>query len=139
MATSLVAVIVGGLVQLTAFAARATLEAGRTSFAVVVAQQKMEELLPEAGLGLSLSPAAALNSNLDGFFDFVDRHGRQTGSGATPPPSTDYVRRWSVRSVPDADTLIVEVQVTDIRNAASAAAAHGHQVHIVAAKAGKAL
>jgi Tfp pilus assembly protein PilV len=45
VATSIVAVTVGGLAQLTALAARANVQAGRTSFAVVVAQQKTEEIL----------------------------------------------------------------------------------------------
>ena len=118
------------------------MQAGRTSIAVVVAQQKTEEILSEAGLGLNLSPAAALTTNADGFFDFVDRRGRPTGSVAATPGS-DYLRRWSVQPVSGGETLIVQVRVIDIRNATSAATAAFratgiNEVRIVAAKAGKA-
>ena len=144
VATSIVAVTVGGLAQLTALAARANVQAGRTSFAVVVAQQKTEEVLAEAGLDLNASPAAALTTNVDGFFDFVNRHGRPTGSSATTPPGSDYLRRWSVQPVGGGETLIVQVRVIDIRNATSAGTAAllatgMHEVRIVGAKARKAL
>jgi type II secretory pathway pseudopilin PulG len=143
VATSIVAVTVGGLAQLTALAARANVQAGRTSFAVVVAQQKTEEILAEAGLDLNASPAAALTTNVDGFFDFVDRHGRPTGSSATTPPGSDYLRRWSVQPVSGGETLIVQVRVIDIREATSAGTAALlatgiNEVRIVAAKSRKA-
>jgi type II secretory pathway pseudopilin PulG len=143
VATSIVAVTVGGLAQLTALAARANVQAGRTSFAVVLAQQKTEDILSEAGLGLNPSPAAALTTNVDGFFDFVDRRGQPTGSGATTPPGSDYLRRWSVERASGGETLIVQVRVIDLRNATSegtaALLATGtHEVRIVAAKARKA-
>ena len=112
--------------------------------AAIVARAKMEDLLPDADLGLKLSPAGALTNNLDGCFDFVDRRGQSMGAGATPPPGTNYLRRWSVARAADADTLIVQVQVTDIINASSAGAGaflggRGDYVRVAAAKFRKAL
>jgi hypothetical protein len=144
VATTIVAVTVGGLAQLTAYAARASVQAGRTSSAVIVAQQKLEEILPEPDLALNLSPDGALTSNLPGFFDFVDCHGRPLGGGATRPAGSDYLRRWSVQPGGGGETLIVEVRVFDLRGVTSAATAPSlatqpNEVRIVAAKRSKAL
>ena len=136
VAIGIFTVAVVALAQLTAIAARANLQAGRTSFATVIAQQKIEELLP-ADLVSNLSPAGALTTSLDGWFDFVDRHGRSVGTGARPPSGTDYLRRWSVELVTGTDTLLVQVAVIDIRQAMTAAAmaSRSHeQVWLVAAK-----
>lgn len=126
------------LAQLTVIAARANLQAGRTSFATVIAQQKVEELL-SGDLAPNLSPAGALTTSLDGWFDFVDRHGRSIGSGARPPSGSGYLRRWSIEPVTGTDTLLVQVAVIDIRQAMTADAAamasrRPDQVWLVAAK-----
>ena len=126
------------LAQLSVIATRANLRAGRTSFATVIAQQKIEELLSE-DLAANLSPAGALTTSLDGWFDFVDRHGRSVGTGARPPSGSDYLRRWSVEPLTGADTLRVQVAVIDIRQAMTGDAAaidsrRPDQVWLVAAK-----
>jgi type II secretory pathway pseudopilin PulG len=126
------------LAQLTAIAARANLQAARTSFATVIAQQKIEELLP-GDLAVNLSPPGALTTSLDGWFDFVDRHSRSLGSGARPPAGSDYLRRWSVEPVTGSETLLVQVAVIDMRQAMTADAAamasrRPDQVWLVAAK-----
>jgi type II secretory pathway pseudopilin PulG len=114
IATSIFAAAVVSLAQLAGMATSANLQAGRMSFATVIAQQKIEELLA-ASPALDLSPAGALTSSLDGWFDFVDGHGRTIGAGASPPVGSDYLRRWLVEPVSDSDTLLVRVVVTDIR------------------------
>ena len=131
-------VAVVALAQLTVIAARANLQAGRTSFATVIAQEKIEEILPE-DLAPNLSPAGALTTSVGGWFDFVDRHGRSVGTGARPPSGSGYLRRWSVEPVIGTDTLLVQVVVIDIRQAmtadAAAMASRRHeQVWLVAAK-----
>ena len=114
------------------------MQAGRTSAATVIAQQKIEELLPE-DLASNPSPPGTLTASLDGWFDFVDRHGRSIGSGARPPLGSDYLRRWSIESVTGSDTLLVQVVVIDSRQAmapvaAASASRRPDQVWLVAAK-----
>jgi type II secretory pathway pseudopilin PulG len=122
VAMAIFIVVAAGLGQLATLAAGANLRAGRTSLATVIAQQKIEELLSDPGLAHNLSPPRALTSSLDGWFDFVDRRGRPIGPGATPATGSDYLRRWSVEALTDSATLVVQVEVSDIRNATSAAA-----------------
>jgi type II secretory pathway pseudopilin PulG len=124
------------LAQLTVIAARANVQAGRTSVATVIAQQKIEELLPQ-DLASNLTPAGALTTSLDGWFDFVDRNGRSIGSGARPPSGSDYLRRWSIAPMTGTDTLLVQVVVLDSRQTATAATMASRrpdQVWLVAAK-----
>jgi Tfp pilus assembly protein PilV len=123
VAMAIVMVVAGGLGQLATLAAGANLRAGRTSLATVIAQQKIEELLSDPGLAHTVSPARALTSSLDGWFDFADRRGRPTGAGASPAAGSDYLRRWSVERLTDRATLVVQVEVTDIRNATSGGSA----------------
>jgi type II secretory pathway pseudopilin PulG len=135
VAISIFAAAVVSLAQLTGMATSADLQAGRTSFAAVIAQQKIEELLA-ASPAIDLSPAGALTNSLNGWFDFVDGHGRTIGTGASPPVGSDYLRRWSVEPVSDSDTLVVRVLVTDIRNAMSVGvlSPRANQVRLVAAR-----
>ena len=123
VAMAIFMVAAGGLAQLATLAAGANLRAGRASSATVIAQQKIEELLSDPGLARNLSPARALTSSLDGWFDFVDRRGRPIGAGASPAAGSDYLRRWSVERLIDSATLIVQVEVTDIRNGTSGGSA----------------
>ena len=76
VAMSLVAVGVAGLAQLVALTAYANLQAAHTTIAAVLAQQKMEELLPAAAGELAPSPADALGRNVEGYADFLDRAGQ---------------------------------------------------------------
>jgi type II secretory pathway pseudopilin PulG len=143
VAMGLVVGAVGAVAPLVVLATRANLQAGRTSFAAVVAQAKLEALLPDLDLGLNPSPAGTLDTNIDGYFDFVDRHGRTLGSGEVPPPGTDFIRRWSVQRVADADTTIVQVQVINVRSGMAPGpgafvGGRGESVRLVTAKSGKA-
>ena len=136
VAMTLFAVAAAAVAQMTTFAARTNLQAGRSSLATIIAQQKLEELLGDAGSVLQPSPAGALTASLDGWFDFVDPRGRSIAAGVSPPSGSDYLRRWSVAPLSGTDALIVQVVVTDVRNAGVAAPASPgqDQVRIVAVK-----
>jgi prepilin-type N-terminal cleavage/methylation domain-containing protein len=134
VAMALFAVAAGVLAQLAAWSRRANAQAGRMSAATVVAQNKIEELLPDVGVTLNVSPAGALTNSLNGWFDVVDSRGRP-GGGALPAAGPNFLRRWSVEPLADSDTLILRVVVTDASDVASAAGVERpNRVSLVAAK-----
>src|SRR3954470_2965350 len=140
VAAGLLAVALVTLCELFVAAMRSNLDSRSTTYATVLAQQKVEELRaltwgfdPEGipitdtttdtavdpaqrfgGTGLSSSPATALHRNTAGFTDYVDRFGHKLGGGASPPPNTAYTRRWSIAPVPSssANTVVIQVLVT---------------------------
>ena len=66
------------------------------------------------GPGLGASPPGTLESNLPPYVDFLDAGGRWVGTGSDPPRNAAFIRRWSVRPLPDAPdrTLVLQVLVT---------------------------
>lgn len=129
------------LAQLSVLSIRVNHVARWTTFATVLASQKMEQLqaltwtfdgngarvsdtttdttaTPErsaGGTGLAPSPAGALVQETSGYCDFLDAHGRALPSlddGTVPPAATAYVRRWSIETLPAADGLMIQVSVT---------------------------
>ena len=109
---------VASLAQLFVASAYANRGANTTSVTLLLAEQKMEELLGETGLGPS--PPGALTVNTAGYFDSLDASGRSLGittillpPGAAPP-GTAYICRWSISPPPDspAAALVVQVLVT---------------------------
>jgi type II secretory pathway pseudopilin PulG len=85
------------------------------SDATVLAQQKMEQLLgesPSGGTGLSPLVGGSLTSNMDGWFDYVDRSGQSLG-GSEALGNGVYTRRWAVEPLPSSttDTLVIHVLV----------------------------
>jgi prepilin-type N-terminal cleavage/methylation domain-containing protein len=132
VATTIVAVGVAALAQLVALAGHTNLQAKWTTIATVLAQEKIEELLPAAADGLTPSPADALAHNVDGFCDFADSSGRLLGPGPATPAGSAYLRRWSIDPLPEAHktTWVLQVLVTDLRNRIVA--------RLVVAKSGKA-
>jgi prepilin-type N-terminal cleavage/methylation domain-containing protein len=144
-ATTLLTVALAGLAQLFAVATRANSSARATTYAAILAQQKMEQLrnltyafdplglprtdvdtdlttvpeLPNGGTGLRPSPAGALGANTVGYVDYVDANGTSLGGrAAIPPPGAVYIRRWSVEPLPTNpnDTIVLQVLVTRNRN-----------------------
>jgi hypothetical protein len=139
VAATILIVTLAGLAQLFMLSVRANTSAKATSYAALLALQKMEQLrgltwgfdvqgLPAAdtstnvtaaaaaggGTGLTPSPPNALGRNTDGYCDFLDRHGRVIGGGMTPPRDTAYVRRWSIEPLaahPE-NTLVLQVFVS---------------------------
>src|SRR4051812_21910768 len=140
VAAGLLAVAPVTLCELFVAAMRTNLDSRSTSYATVLAQQKVEELRaltggfgpvgvpitdttantavdpaqPSGGTGLSSSPATALHLNTTGFADYVDRFGHKLGGGANPPPNTAYTRRWAIEPIPSSsgNTVVIQVLVT---------------------------
>jgi prepilin-type N-terminal cleavage/methylation domain-containing protein len=140
VATTIMTVGVAGLAQMFVLSTRANTSAKVTTYASVLAQQKMEQLrgltwgfdvlglpmtdtttnvtvVPETavgGKGLSPSPESSLGTNTDGYCDFVDKFGKPLGGGTVPPAGTAYIRRWSVEPLPTNpnNTIILQVLVT---------------------------
>jgi len=141
VAATILTVALTALAQLLAVSTRANSSAKTTTYAALLAQQKMEQLrslawttditvAPESaagGTGLSPSPPDALRRNTTGFVDYLDRSGTVLGTGTTPPVGTVYIRRWSVAPLPTdpANTVVLQVRVTRNRNQGMADAATG--------------
>jgi hypothetical protein len=73
-----------------------------------------------AGTGLAPSPAGTLDSNVDGFVDYLDAHLNVVGTGTVPPAGSVYVRRWAIVAHPDDPDHTRVLQVLVIPVAASA-------------------
>ena len=152
VATGLLATALVTLAQLFGMSTRANLGARNTTYAAVLAEQKLEELrsltwgfdgnglpisdsttntavtpeTPGGGRGLEPSPLSALQENTQGYVDYVDQWGNKVGTGGTAPPvEAIYTRRWSVTPLPTNpnNTLIIQVLVT--RNKARGSADEG--------------
>jgi prepilin-type N-terminal cleavage/methylation domain-containing protein len=144
----LMAVGLMSLVQMFGLSTRNNLAARSTTYATVLAEQKLEELraltwgfdvqglpvsdtstdttvtpeTPSGGTGLSPSPGGALRANTPGWVDYVDQWGDKLGGGAVPPENAVYTRRWSVEPLPTNpnNTLIIQVLVTRLRDRGAA-------------------
>jgi hypothetical protein len=125
------------MAQLLGACIRANLASRTTTYAAVLAEQKVEELraltfgfdadgrpvtdlssdtssAPETmdgGVGLSPSPGRTLGENSPGFVDYVGLFGNKLGGGREPPPGTVYTRRWAVEPVPGRADAAVVIQV----------------------------
>ncbi len=116
VATAVLVVGVVGLAQLSLVGAKANAEAGRTTTAAILAQQKMEALRSTSwGSGaLAPSPVDALAMDRIGYVDYLDAGGRVLGDGTAPlPPDARYVRRWAIAPLPSdpVNGLILQVLV----------------------------
>lgn len=135
VATALLATAVVTLAQLFGVAVRRNLASRDTTYATILAVQKLEEL--RAALTIAPdgdpdwdpdwdpdgAPGSALQENTVGWVDYVDQFGRTLGDGETPSRSAPsrsapsrsavYIRRWAVQPLPaDPDnTLIIQVVV----------------------------
>lgn len=153
VATTILTIGLMSLAQLVTMAVRANHGSRATTFAVVLAQQKMEQLRglawsidsfsqpvtdtttdvisvperPSGGTGLSRSPTGALAHNAAGYCDFLDGRGESLGGGTSPPDGTVYIRRWSIEPLPvdPANSIVVQVLVTTWRNRGLAGAPGG--------------
>jgi hypothetical protein len=74
------------------------------------------------GPGLAVSPAS-LDANTPGYVDYLDQHGRWTGTGVAPPAAAVFIRRWSVTPLPGSasDALVLRVLVTTVTRESQAA------------------
>ena len=80
-----------------------------------------EELLAEDAGTLAPSPADALGHDADGFADFIDAAGHTLGGSPVAPPGSEYLRRWSIDSLPGSRnvTWVLQVLVIDLRSRAA--------------------
>ena len=132
-----------GVAQLFAVSTKANRTARNQTSAVALAEQKIEQIrslswgfdlngqgLPvtdtttnlavyphtNTGSGLNPSPSDSLLVNSDGFVDYLDTNGVWVGTGATPPGSAAYIRRWAILPLPTNpnNTLVIQVLVTAV-------------------------
>ena len=148
VATGLLATAIVTLAQLFALSTRTNVASHNTTYAAVLAEQKMEELrglvwgfdtqgLPisdtatdtsvtpmtaSGGTGLQPSPTTALQENTTGYVDYVDAFGNKLGTGANPPQNAIYTRRWSITPLPTNpnNTFVIQVLVTRNNNRGAA-------------------
>jgi len=144
VATGILSAALIALAQLFAMATETNTSARDTTFATVLAEQKVEQLRaltwgfdavglpvsdlttdttvspekPVGGKGLTPSPADALKSNQTGYVDYLDRWGNTLGTGESPIAGAIYFRRWSIEPLPTNpnNTLIIQVVVGRIRD-----------------------
>ncbi len=140
IATGLLAGAVAFLGQMFAISVASHTSARTGTFAAVLAAQKLEQLRgltwsvgtlgepvsdlstnlalpvqsPAGGQGLSQSPSNSLETNVEGYVDYVDQFGRILGGGSTVPDRAVFIRHWSVEPLPanPTDTLVLQVVVT---------------------------
>jgi type II secretory pathway pseudopilin PulG len=112
VAAGIVAGAFAGLAHVFALSIAHNVAARDGSAAMVLAAQKMEQvrgLIP----GVDLNEGGTLASSVDGFVDYLDQAGNVLDAGASVPPGTVYVRRWSVAAMSSKpDLLVIQVLVT---------------------------
>jgi Tfp pilus assembly protein PilV len=148
IALAIFVAIATGVAQLIAVSTRAVRASREQTTAVVLAAAKIDQLrslawtyeasapgvaavprsdrttnvshpgLTAGGAGLQASAPAALVTNTTNYVDYLDGAGRWVGHDSDPPGDAVYVRRWSVRPLPDAPdrTLVLQVLVTTVRD-----------------------
>jgi prepilin-type N-terminal cleavage/methylation domain-containing protein len=145
MAAALLGAALISLGQLFAMSTQSNLSARSTTYAAVLAEQKLEELRgltwgfdaqglpvtdtstntavsPETalgGTGLTPSPPTALQENTPGYVDYVSMTGAKVGDGGeTAPGDAVYTRRWSIEPLPTNpnNTIVIQVLVTRVRD-----------------------
>jgi type II secretory pathway pseudopilin PulG len=140
VATAILATALVSLAQLFAISTKTNAVAKNSTFATVLAEQKIEQLRgltwgfdtlglpitdsntdttvsPEVatgGKGLSPSPTNTLQAGTDGYVDYLDRNGASLGGGTAIPANAAYIRRWMIEPLPTNpnNTLIIQVLVT---------------------------
>lgn len=109
------AIVMGGvatLAHLFIVSGDAARIASGTSVAVLLAEQKMEELRAAPG-SLGVSPPEALAANTEEFVEYLGAAGGLLASAGTTtmPAGTLYVRRWSIAAVTASSLHAVVLQV----------------------------
>ena len=148
VATGLLATAVVTLAQLFVVSTRSNMGARNSTYATVLAEQKLEELraltwgfdsqglpltdittntavtpeTPTGGTGLTPSPSTALQENTVGYVDHIDAYGNKVSAAALPPGDASYTRRWSIEPLPTNpnNTIVIQVMVTRQRNRGTA-------------------
>ena len=145
VAVTLMAGAIATLAQLFALSTRTNVSSHYTTYAAVLAEQKLEELRglswgfdtqglpvsdtatdttvspekPSGGTGLKPSPTAALQQDTAGYVDYVDAFGTKVQQGAggnQTSSSVVYTRRWSITPLPTNPNNTLVIQVLVTRN-----------------------
>jgi prepilin-type N-terminal cleavage/methylation domain-containing protein len=106
------AVVVGviiGAAQLAATAIRTNLRAATMTTTVMLAQNKLEEILGDLAGASIASPPGTLDSDVGGWSDVVDQSGRVFAPSSAS--DRDYVRRWAIEPLAASGTVVVQVVV----------------------------
>ncbi len=141
VAMALLVVAATGVAHMFGVAVRATQRARVETSATVLASQKVEQLrallwtiaadgsprsdwttnaalepFASGGAGLAASPSNSLDGNVTGYVDYLDARGDWVGTGATPPVTARYIRRWNIRPLPESPehALVLRVLVTSV-------------------------
>lgn len=118
-ATAILVTGCGALAQLFLASTQANRLARRTTFAALLAEQKMEQLLA-GGASLDPSPVGALDRDTPGYCEFLDSAGRLLAPDVScgdasigAAPGVAFIRRWTVvpRSAAPNDAVILQVLV----------------------------
>jgi prepilin-type N-terminal cleavage/methylation domain-containing protein len=112
VATTVITVGVASLAQLFVVSARANRIANTTSTTLLLAEQKMEELLGDTDV--DPSPPGTLLANTPGFIDYLDSSGVSLGVVSNvPPPGAGFICRWSIDPLPTSavGTMVIQVLV----------------------------
>ena len=135
IATGLLAGALVSLAQMFVIAASTNRSARAGSYAVVLAQQKLEELRGRTwGFDILGAPISDLTT---GAIDYVDDAGNSLGEGTPSPARAMYVRRWITEPLSTNPNTIV-IQVVVMRVAAQSATARfarsNDEVHLATLK-----
>ena len=126
IAVAVLGIGLGTVAELALMATRASQRSRDDSVLAILGRDKLEELTGLASAGdvraLTVSPPDSLASEVGGYCDFLDVHGRVLPGKMTEPTSTQYVRRWSVRPVAHHSNLVL-IQVVVSRR-------RGGRVHV---------
>jgi prepilin-type N-terminal cleavage/methylation domain-containing protein len=129
VATSVFVVALAATAPLVTTAIHANARARAATFSMLLAEEKMEELVAALwqqdtpGIALVVSPPGTLKRSTAGYCDYVDRYGHGLGGGPEPPPGAAYLRRWSIDPLPmyPASTRVLQVVATPSRGGSDAA------------------
>jgi prepilin-type N-terminal cleavage/methylation domain-containing protein len=123
IALAIVVSVITGAAQLAAIAIRTNLRAATMTTTVLLAQNKLEEILGGVAGAPTRSPPGTLESNIGGWSDIVDQSGRVLDPSIAS--DRDYVRRWAIEPLATSGTIVVQVVVvrSDVHVAIVGAAA----------------
>jgi Tfp pilus assembly protein PilV len=119
-ATTILMVGVAALTQLAVLATARAASARAETTALLLAEQKMEQL---RSAPVQVSPPGSLAADSTGWVDYLDAAGRAIAAGADAPRAdAAYIRRWAVAPVPGTSggTFVLQVLVTRWKNRGAA-------------------
>jgi prepilin-type N-terminal cleavage/methylation domain-containing protein len=113
--------VITGTAQLAAMAIRTNLRAATITTSVMLAHNKLEEILADLAGDPVPSPPGTLARTIAAWSDVVDGTGRTVN--APTASDRDYVRRWAIEPLVSSGTVVVHVVVVrrDVRVAMVAA------------------